>query len=597
VIGRWLDRTIPGPLLAPEDRTAASGSDVVPFNAHLELLRSCLTHRAAIVERIQRLLSTLREQSGYLQDEALLSRLFEDSFFTPSAITSQSRLRGQLEDAHWRDGFKPREIPGLHNGLIDPAEMMRRGFHFWEQTRWPGRNGRVRYAHTLFDLYVIRRLELLSMRICDTGASHARERLSHVQRLLDDLWASGPDDRPGFVRDAGWLMPLAQSPATDDLGAYFTVAARMADALTLEDRIDIHRAGVRMAGGHLRSQTRYYATKRAVPIDDPGLLASTRTSNALDFGLLIQDLVPLLTAYEDACHRDDRQTRPGLASAICQGISSDPGLFLNRLELLRAYSMIEDVFVRTDGDDAAYTPIGQRHVQLIDGYESLIGRAAQPLLEDCERFRPVAGRYSPYGVLYGFTSDLLEHMALKTAQADAVPRFGLEDVFDDGDADTLAWVTGWRRMPHIAPEVQRLFEYPQQFAEEVFARIERELRRRVSTGRAEQGGRLVLASADDPRIASVEPTPDPPGRYIRTTDTQIVAAQQAVLVNEARFLSERRDAKFLVSYQTPGGWAGISKDVLTDGLGAGRNVKLVNLPSTAARVLTLMGQDLCVLFK
>ena len=31
--------------------------------------------------------------------------------------------------------------------------MMIRGFHCWQQTRWPGRKGRMHYAHTLFNLY------------------------------------------------------------------------------------------------------------------------------------------------------------------------------------------------------------------------------------------------------------------------------------------------------------------------------------------------------------------------------------------------------------------------------------------------------------
>ena len=48
-----------------------------------------------------------------------------------------------------------------------------RAFYLWQQTRWPGRNGRVRYAHTLFNLYVIRCLELLSMRLWDDGAGAA----------------------------------------------------------------------------------------------------------------------------------------------------------------------------------------------------------------------------------------------------------------------------------------------------------------------------------------------------------------------------------------------------------------------------------------
>src|SRR4029077_225145 len=121
-------------------------------------------------------------------------------------------------------GFRPREDPGLYNDLVDPAEMMVRGFHLWRLTHWPGHNGRVRYAHTLFNLHVIRCLELLTMRLWDAGSSSAGDRLSQVQGVLDQLWTLTPADQPVLVRDARWLIQLAQSPATDDLGAYFELA-------------------------------------------------------------------------------------------------------------------------------------------------------------------------------------------------------------------------------------------------------------------------------------------------------------------------------------------------------------------------------------
>src|SRR5690606_8933473 len=126
-------------------------------------------------------------------DVALLSRHFEDCFFTFAGVThEQAGLRRQLDEAHWAAGFKPRETPGLHNDLVDPAEMMSRGFHLWQQTRWPGRAGRARYAHTLFDLYVIRRLALLSMRLWDAGSASADDRLSQIRSVLDELSKSTP---------------------------------------------------------------------------------------------------------------------------------------------------------------------------------------------------------------------------------------------------------------------------------------------------------------------------------------------------------------------------------------------------------------------
>jgi hypothetical protein len=447
----------------------------VPFQAHIELLRFFLAHRNVIVERIQELLNAQRRPIEYLKDRSRLSRHFEDCFLALTNVTdSQSRLRGQLEEAHWASGFRPREMPDMYNGLVDPAEMLTRVFHLWQQTRWPGRNGRVRYAHTLFIVYVIRCLELLSLRLWDAGASSTGDRLSQVQGVLDQLRAITPADQPVFVRDARWLIQLAQSPATDDLGAYFEVAQNVAETLPAQDRIEIHKAGVCMTGGHLRSQLRHLSMQKAVSLDDPSLVLSTRTSNALDFALLIQELVPLLEAYEHAWHTADGLKRIELAGAICQGISADAELFVNRVALLGAYSMIEHLFIATNRDGyVGYTPMGQRHIQLLQEYGALIDRLSKPLSEDCSHFRPVAGAYSPYGVLYGFTSHLVEHMALKASQPDAVTRFSLEDVFvgEDANADKLHWVTGWRKLPHLTREVQKLFDYPQQFAEDMFDRL------------------------------------------------------------------------------------------------------------------------------
>ena len=155
----------------------------VPFQAHVELLRLFLTHREDIVESIEAVLNAQRKPTRYLQDRSLLSRRFEDCFFACTAVTaSQTRrksaqaegsvvrvkeLRGQLEEAHWAGGFRPRQVHYLHNDLIHPAEMMMRGIHCWQQTRWPGRSGRMHYARTLFNLYVIRCLQFLSMRLWD----------------------------------------------------------------------------------------------------------------------------------------------------------------------------------------------------------------------------------------------------------------------------------------------------------------------------------------------------------------------------------------------------------------------------------------------
>ncbi|HEX5229929.1 MAG TPA: hypothetical protein VFW44_19590 [Bryobacteraceae bacterium] len=538
----------------------------MPFQAHIDLLRLYLTHREQTVESLERVLNAQRKPIQYLQDRSLLSREIEDCFFERAGVVeSQTHLRSQLEASHWAAGFRPRPVPDLHNDLIDPAEIIIRAFFCWSETRWPGRNGRVHFAHTLFNLYVLRSLQFLSMRLWDEDPGDASRRLEQIQGVLDELWSSSPGGQPVIVRDARWLIPLVQSLITDDLAPYFEVARQVTETLSPADVLEIQMAHVRMLGAHLTSQIRYYSTKDGVPIDDLSIVLRTRTSNALDFALLIQGLVDLLKAYEWALQSGDERVRLEMAGAVVQGISVDPELFLNRLDLLGAYSMIEHVFIAERDGHIAYSPLGERHVQRLNDYHALIHRLRAPLRDDLPRFRPLEGGYSPYGIVFGLPSHLIEHMALKALQHDAETRFSLEDMFDDRDtsAAKLAWVNGWRKLPHIDREVQRLYDYPQQFAEEIYDRIGHEL----TIDSNARTGRLYLASGDDPAI------PVLPDRYFASTD-QMVAARQ--------------EGHFLVSYETPGGWIALKKELLTEVLGAGRDARIVGLPAAAAQVLRLM---------
>jgi hypothetical protein len=553
-----------------------------PFQAHLALLRIFLAHREDIVESIEALLNAQRKPSRYLQDRPLLSREFENCFYTCAAVTAQAagsalrvaELRGQVEEAHWAAGFRPRQVQHVYNDLIHPAEMMIRAFHCWQQTRWPGSNGRVHFAHTLFNLYLFRNLEFLSLRIWDEDPSSAGKRLAEIQSALNELWSTSPPDQPMIVRDARWLIPLAQSLITDELAPYLHVAQQVTETLPPADALEIQKAQVRMLGGHLTSQIRYYCAKDSLSINDQSVVVRTRTSNALDFALLIQGLVALLKAYDRAVQGGDERTRLDMAGAILQGISPDPELFLNRVDMLSAYSMIERVFI----DDVDYSPLGQRHIHLLKEYGELIARLTPPLRDDAPHFRPVDGGYSPYGVIFGLPSNLIEHMALKTLEHDAESRFSLEDIFaDTGDDARLAWVNGWRKLPHIDPEVQRLYDYPHQFAEDIYNRIERELTRRA----AHATGRLHIVDGDQSETDSLS-------RYFVSSDPQPVAAHKAEPYDLAQLLRDRQEGHFLVSYETPGGWMALKKNLLAEVLVEGRDASVPGLPPHAAEVLRLM---------
>ncbi len=579
--------------------------DQAPFQENVELLRLFLKQREDIVGSIEGVLNAQRRPVRHLQDHALLSHDFEECCFARAGVTAgQTRLRGQLEEAHWEGGFRPRLVRDLHNDLIHPAEMMIRAFYCWRETRWPGRNGRLHYAQTLFNLYILRWLQFLSMRLWDKGAGSAGLRLAEIQGVLDELWRSSPADQPVIVRDARWLIPLAQSLITDELAPYFKVAQQVTETLPEADVLEIQKAHVRMLGGHLTSQIRYYSAKDGVPLNEHSIVLRTRASNALDFALLVQGLVGLLKAYDCAFESGDERMRLDMAGAIWQGISADPELFLNRVDLLSAYSMIEHVFIAPQAKEeaakeqageghAVYSPLGQRHVRLLKEYGALVDRLIQPLREDLPRFRPVDGGCSPYGVLFGLPSHLIEHMGLKALEHDAETRFSLEDVFDDrgDDGDTgaakLAWVNGWRRLPHIDRETQRLYEYPQQFAEEIYGRIESELGQRCDAG-ATRTGRLYILSGDESAI------PELSARYFLSSDKQIVAAHKAEPCDGAQLAVGRREGHFLVSYETPSGWTALKKDLLTEVLGAGLDARIVGLPLEAAQVLRLMCGDLII---
>lgn len=578
------------------------------FQDYIERLQGFVARRGAIVDGIERLLNC-QKKPEYWQDFALLTREFILCFEAPHA--GEVPLRIALERAHWADGFTPRSQPG--NALVDPVEQTLRAIHMWRATRWPGQNGRRHFAQTLFNLEIVRYLTLLGMRLWDdengrnddcrryavetgdTRDAGVPARLAQMQALLDALWREAPADQPRLVRDVRWLFPVAMSPTTDSLAGYFTIAARIASTFTEADLIETQKAWVVTGAGHLRSQLRDLARRRGVPLDDHELVLLTRVSNALDVALLTEGLVTLLQAYERALQAHDEPQRAALAAAICQGLSPDPELFIERVDLLGPYTMIEHLFVTSgEAGSAAYTPAGLRHRELLAQYADLMPRLAAPLLADCARSAPHPDAWSPYGALYGFASNLLELIAFRTLARDALPEFGIEDVFTDGDARKREWAEGWRRLPHIRPEIAQQFAFPQEFAEAIHARLVTALQRRASGIGAPARGRLLVgmddakAHAEGSAQAAAAPVSELPPRYIVSSDPQWVAAGNAVAKDEADLLHCRNEGEYLVSFASESGWTAVTKDLLSDVIGNGRDARIDSLPAAPAAILRLM---------
>lgn len=549
------------------------------FSTGVGLLHEVLKRRTAVVAQLEALLNCQKKGPDFQQDLTLQTRLFHGCFPAAGVPAEAATLNAWLEARRADDGLRPRAKPG--NDLVDPVQMLLRGFHFWNQTRWPGQKGRLRYAHNLFNLFVVRCLALSTLRLWDEDAEGAGARLKELQLLLDALWQQSPADQPRLVRDVRWLIPVALSPTTDSLAGYFHFAERIAATLDEADRTEIQRAWVQTGAGHLCSQLRHLAVRKGSGVNDAELVLLTRKTNALDVCLLMEGLVTLFQAYAAALAANDDARRHELAVAICQAVSPDPELYLLRLDLLAPYTMIEELFVSTHEDgSASLSPLGERHLRLLAEYRTQLKALAPALLEDSRRCRPQAGAYAPYGALFGFSSNILELLAFKTLVQEPVPPYALEDAFSPGDASKRAWVNAWRQLPHVKPEVVAQYAYAEDFVDALHTRIEAALAQCVA-GVSHSAGRLQLRAA-------AGSLPELPVRHVLASDPAWVAAGRAVLQDEGDLLHCRMEGEYLVSFRSEAGWVGISKDLLTEALGDGADVALSGLPAGPAAVLALM---------
>ena len=113
-------------------------------------------------------------------DRESIADIFNACFFESPAISRHlSRLNGQLDAAHLADGFEPARQDGYSREL-DPVELVLRACHHWDGSRWPGRNGRLVYAQSLYAVFILHQLEQLSLRIWDEGRSSIVDRPSSI---------------------------------------------------------------------------------------------------------------------------------------------------------------------------------------------------------------------------------------------------------------------------------------------------------------------------------------------------------------------------------------------------------------------------------
>ena len=574
----------------------------VSFSAHVALLTELLTRHQPIVDQIEsRLLNVQGKDTARNRSREYFDEVFSSCFYDTAGLPRNlSGLKGQLLASHIADGFEPVVLDGAAHTL-DPLELILRAYDIWKHARWPGRNGRLSYARVLFGVFLLRQLEALSLRIWDDDSALAGDRLGTVQGLLDRL-----NDLVGprvLIRDARWLIQTAQGPLTRHLAPYFRIAGKIAGSFTAEQRLELHVAGVKLAGGHLRSQLRHRSSELNLPVDDAEVLAVTRNSNAMDAALLTRDLVSLLEAYEAACLRGDPDARVQLVDGILQGLSADPELFVTRLDLLGPCTAIESLFVERGGDGIARaTEMGTVHTELLGRYEHLIGATAARLREDATSLDPQRNPYSPLGIICGFCADLLSNMALTALLAPAPSVASLEDMFvTHGDPERkLACARGWERLPAGGGEREHV-EHSPAWARLVFRRTidALELRAQSTAPNASTlpAARLFVVPRGQKVGASVYDLPDnivSAQEHCLTSDVNRALSNGTTAFPKSQILADRNEGRFLASAEIDGKWFAISKTILTQVTGRGFDALIVDVPAPVIEVLKVTCPELIV---
>ena len=164
-----------------------------PFSDHIALLEQFLKGRPAIVGGLERQLFSARGKAHAASgDRESIGDILDACFFeSPTISRHLSGLKGQLDGAHLADGFEPARQDGYSRAL-DPVELVLRACHHWDSTRWPGTNGRLAYAQSLYAAFMLRQLEHLSVRIWDEDQDEKRGRV-HFSLIQMSQPKNAPD--------------------------------------------------------------------------------------------------------------------------------------------------------------------------------------------------------------------------------------------------------------------------------------------------------------------------------------------------------------------------------------------------------------------
>jgi hypothetical protein len=231
----------------------------------------------------------------------------------------------------------------------------------------------------------------------------------------------------------------------------------------------------------------------------------------------------------------------------------------------------------------------------------LIARTADSLKEDARLIDPAQAAYSPLGLVYGFSADILSNMVLNTLRSS--PSSGgadlsLEDLFiSRGQLEhKRAQAQEWQCLPKVEGEPDA-FEHSTEWAEQMFARMLTALEARA--GRPSKPNASGCPQARlyvVPRGVAIDSLPDgilPDGivlaqEHCLTSDFARARETGATGLPRSRLSTDRAEGRFLASIDAEGVWFGVSKVPLTLFTSQGKDAVITDVPAAVIDVLRLM---------
>jgi hypothetical protein len=223
---------------------------------------------------------------------------------------------------------------------------------------------------------------------------------------------------------------------------------------------------------------------------------------------------------------------------------------------------------------------------------------ASALIEDARTFDPRNAAFSPYGISYGFCSDLLSNMALDALASQPSRGVSLEDIFDSRGAPEPKRLRadGWANLPKRQGERDH-FDHSLEWAAEMFTRLMEGLAARAAQPSAPNASTFAdakvivtasVADGDSVTIADAVPA----SCYCLTSDVDRAMTSEAILQPPSQIMLDRDEGRFLASAETEGKWLGVSKLLLTMLTSRGKDALLPGLPIAIVERLRLTCPDL-----